>query len=164
MIDYGEAESLRNIDADEPQWAELVHPAMADSVGDVISARESKQTYCSITKRCHDARAAGFSHTGAIFVIGDIADIMHTILDRPVFTIVVEELSRRGGLMRQARDTVGRIYSRFCVAEPDYGSPDLKDLRNVWKLEIPVELCAGPYFSSFDPAMSLLNCYVLRGE
>ena len=112
MIDKGEAESLRNIDADEPQWPELVHPAMADSVGDVYGASESKQTYCSITKRGHDARAAGFPHTGAIFVIGDIADIMHTIFDRPVFTIAeVEEFSRRGGLMRQARDTVGRIYS-----------------------------------------------------
>lgn len=59
---------------------------VAQGFCDVLVAAESEQADSSVAQGGHDLRAAAGADLGVVFGVGDVADPVQPVLDRPVPT------------------------------------------------------------------------------
>lgn len=57
---------------------------MAQGLCDVVVAVESEQAECGVAEGGHDLRSAAGAGLGVVLGVGDVADPVQSVLDRPV--------------------------------------------------------------------------------
>ena len=136
--------------------------------GELYGSRQAQQADRHVAQRRHHVRTPCPAHLGTIFVIGPVAHVVQAVLDLPVAASVGEHLRRRRPPWGQARHAVDRVHrglaALYRVAVQVGGcAPNAEDLSDVRKVEIVVQLDAGPDLPLFQASMAFIDRRVLRG-
>ena len=89
---------------------------------------------------------------------------METVFNRPVTSVEIENPGWIGFLGNEAGDSVNDLFGGLVLFQMGYLTAYAQDLPDVWKIEVIVQVCAGPDFSYFKSPMPLMDGLVLRGE
>jgi hypothetical protein len=101
---------------------------------------------------------------GAIFIEGDIADIMASVFDAPVSPVDFQELFRRRFVRFQAGNQINGFTSFLAGFEDFRMAFDAGDLPTEREIDVIIQIGGGPDFSYFQSAMCFFTGFVLRGE
>ena len=99
----------------------------------------------------------------AVFIEGDIPDIVTFVFYGPMPAIEGEELFRGGFWGGQAGNEVRDFASYFTGLEILRMPFDAGDLSTRGEIQIVVQIGGGPDFSDFQASMSFVQRFMLRG-
>lgn len=126
-------------------------PKSQDANGDIAECR-------------HDPGAGLRSDAAAIFVVGNIPDIMQLVFNAPVFAVDLKESFRAGFLGSKAGNTAHHFVAERVSIKVGHQALDPHYLLVIGELNVSFELGAGPDSSGFDPSVSFVHRFMLRGE
>ena len=137
---------------------------MPDRSGDIGISCQPQEADGEVAEYGHHSGAGFGSYLRAIFIKGDIPDIMAFVFDAPMPAVKVEDLLGRSLTGRETGDEVGRFTA--CLARFEmFGMPfDAGDLSTERKIQIGIQIAGGPDFSYFQAAMRFFTGFMLRGE
>src|SRR5437879_293648 len=98
--------------------------------GNLGQARAMQQGDRQIATSGENLRRVGGAKTGAVFLEGDIADVMRTVFDAPMATDESQKLERRGKLRREISDEIDDLGGGHALLGD--GARHFSDLGNVW--------------------------------
>lgn len=115
-----------------------------------------------ISQSGHHAGPASLANPTVIFVEGHVSDVV-SCLDVPVVPNDREKFVGTRFLRCEAGDDVDDLHRGFVRFDNRSLALDPCDLTDMRKLEIAIQLRARGDPASFNTAMSLLVCFMLRG-
>jgi hypothetical protein len=108
--------------------------------------------------------AGSVTNGAAVFIEGDIPDIMEAIFDRPVAATQAEQASGVGMLGRETGNTVDSFGTVFLGDDCGGVALDREDLGGIGKGKIASQFGTGPDVADFQPSMGFIGGGVVRGE
>jgi len=130
----------------------------------VCPSRPTQEADGEIPESGHDPRAVSGSDLGAIFIKGDIPDIIQAILDRPVAAVELQKAAGQSFLRGEAGNPIDYLFASLTAFHFGELPLDDEDLAEVRKLKVVIQLGAGPDLANFQAAMPFIDGFVLRGE
>lgn len=137
---------------------------LPEGFGNVCPSGVTQEADGEISEGSHDAGSISGSNLGAIFIKGDIPDIIQAILDRPVAPVELQEAAGQSFLRGEAGDPVDCLFASLTALHFGELSLDAEDLADVRKLKVVIQLSTGPDPANFQTAMTFIDGFVLRGE
>jgi len=151
-------------DADEAEDTEAEAGAGTECGGDIGGAGHPEERDGQVSQGCHDLSAASFAYGRAVFIEGNIADIMEAVFDRPLAAAQTEESGGVSFLRGQAGEAIDGFGAVF-LGDDFGGYPlDAEDLGGIGKGEIIRQFGAGPDVADFQSAVGFIGGGVVRGE
>lgn len=137
---------------------------LPEGFGHVCPPGPAQEADGEIPEGGHDAGSISGSNLGAIFIKGDIPDIIQAILDRPVAAVELQEAAGEGFLRGEAGNPIDCLFASLTALHFGELSLDGEDLADRRKLKVVIQLRAGPDPANFQAAMPFIDGLVLRGE
>jgi hypothetical protein len=129
-----------------------------------MGARHTKQGDCQIAQRSHDLSAVCFADAAAVFIEGNIADIMEAVFDRPVAAAQTEQAGGVGFVGWETGDAVDGFGAVLLSDDLGGVALDGEDLGGIGKSEIASQFGTGPDVADFESSMSFIDGGMVRGE
>jgi hypothetical protein len=108
--------------------------------------------------------AFSFANAAAVLVIGDIADIMGPVFNRPLAASQTEQAAGVSFLGGEAGDAIDRFGMIFLGDDLGAVSLDREDLGGIREGQIAGQFGAGPDVADFQSSVGFLDGGMLRGE
>lgn len=137
---------------------------LPEGFGHVCPPGPAQEADGKIPKGGHDAGSVSGSNLRAIFIKGDIPDIIQAILDRPVAAVELQEAAGQGLVRSEAGHPIDCLFASLTAVHFGELPMDTEDLANIRKLKVVIQLRAGPDLANFQAAMSFIDGLVLRGK
>ncbi len=131
---------------------------------DICGFKEAKQADGEVSQRGDDLRTVLGSDLAAVLIKGDIADVVEAVFNSPMSAVQLKQAPGVGFFGTEAGDPVDGLLGSFLALQMKDLSADREDLADVWELKVVIQLGRGPNLSDFQPAVSLIDGLVLRGE
>ena len=135
-----------------------------NSLCDIGMLPKSQDANGDIAECRHDPGTGLRSNAAAIFVVGNITDIMQLVFNAPVFAVDLKESFRTGFIGSKAGNTAHHFVAERVSIKVGHRALDPHYLFVIGKLNVSFELGAGPDSSGFDPSVSFVHRFMLRGE
>ena len=101
---------------------------------------------------------------GSVLIESDVSDPVEAILNRPMLAAEGENALGAGPLGCSAGDAIDSFGAEFLRNHFCGFALDGEDLSGMRKVDVTVQLGAGPDAPYFDPAVAFIGRGVLRGE
>jgi len=137
---------------------------MSGGFGDVRGPCHPEQADGEVAQGGHDLRSAASADLRAVFVEGDVTNEVDAVFDLPVTPDILQQVCGRGLLLGEAGHPVDHLMATWFCSQVEGDTLDAEDLFQVGEVEVAVQLGAGPDPAGFDPAMTLVEGFMLRGE
>lgn len=128
-----------------------------------MGASHAEQGDGQVSKRSHDLGAISPADAAAVFIIGDIADIMEAVFNGPMASGQAHEAGRSGLLGAEAGNSIDGFGAFFAGDEFGGMALDAKDLAGIGKGQVSGKFGAGPDVADFQPSMGFIDGGVRRG-
>ena len=151
-------------DSDKAEDEGVISGTAAKRGRDVASTGHTEQRDGKIAEGGHGLGSGTAADTASVFIEGDIADPVEAVFNRPMAATQTEQGLRTGMFGFKTGDAVNGFGAEFLRHDFRRFTLNGDDLGGVGKIQITVELCAGPDAADFDPAVAFIGCGVLRGE
>jgi hypothetical protein len=136
---------------------------MTKSLGNVAMLLKPQDSDREIAQCRHDPGAGLCSDATMIFVVCNISDIMQLVFNSPVFSTDFKESFRTSFLRSEAGNAADNFVAQEFSGKIGRQALDPHDLLVMGKLNIFFKFIAGPDPSDFDPTMSFVHRFMLRG-
>ena len=136
---------------------------VSDSLRHVAETEKTNQCDREVAKYRHHPRAGSRPDARTIFVKCDVSDPVASVFDRPMVTDEIKEFGGRSLLWREAGDDRDPFSPSHPGSDVLCDPLDSGDLPTVREFHVVVDGSGSPDATDLDPAVSLLNDFLLRG-
>ena len=152
--------------ADEPESLLKATGKVTSGLGDAVGPGHPEEAYGQIAEAGHDLGAIPLAHLAAVFVEGDVPNIMDFVFDGPVPADVLEEDGRAVELRREAADSIRDFPFGMVAVEVGGVALNAKGRLSMRHVQLAGELIGRRKRSGLNPTVGFVDgrLGLLRGK